>query len=185
MKRFLPLLLFIAGLVLWAYLRPPPSHPEIPPPTGPHVEQALAALTKARWPDPAGRSIGLADWSNRIRVINFWATWCPPCRAEMPAFSRVQERFADKGVHFVGIGVDSADKIIEFSKTNPVSYPLVMGRQEDLELTALLGNGPLGLPFTMVLDRSGRLDSVQVGRLSESELERRILRTLAGEGSPR
>ncbi|MBL8489738.1 MAG: TlpA family protein disulfide reductase [Rhodocyclaceae bacterium] len=185
MKRFLPLLLFVAGWALWAYLRPPPPYPEVPPPAGPHVEQALAALAKARWPDQAGRTIGLADGPDRVRVINFWATWCPPCRAEMPAFSRVHERFADKGVSFVGIGIDTADKIMEFAKNNPVSYPLVLGQHETLELTGLLGNGPLGLPFTMILDRSGRLDSVQVGRLSEAELERRILRALAAEGSPR
>ena len=179
MKRFLPILLFVAGIGLWGLLRPEPPTAEIRPPSGPRVDKALATLLGIRWPDLSGKPRGLEVAADRVRVINFWATWCVPCRAEMPAFSRVASKFSGRGVEFVGIGIDSADKITEFARNNPVSYPLAIGRQEDFELTALLGNGPLGIPFTMIVDRAGKLDSVQVGRLSEAELERRIARALA------
>ncbi|MBL8486685.1 MAG: TlpA family protein disulfide reductase [Rhodocyclaceae bacterium] len=183
MKRLLPILLFVAGLGLWTLLRPEPPVAEIPPPAGPQAERALAALLDIQWRDLAGKPNRLGTAAGRVRVINFWATWCVPCRTEMPAFSRVSTKFTGKGVEFFGIGIDSADKIIEFNSKTPVSYMLLVGRQEDFELTSLLGNGPLGIPFTLVLDRAGRVNSVQVGRLSEAELERRIARAL-GAGTP-
>jgi peroxiredoxin len=92
----------------------------------------------------------------------------------MPGFSRLQEKFRDKGVQFVGISIDDAAKIIEFQKETPVSYPLLIGSMEIMKSSADLGNTRQALPFTAVFDREGRLAATKLGRLSEPELERQL-----------
>jgi thiol-disulfide isomerase/thioredoxin len=106
--------------------------------------------------------------------VNYWATWCLPCREEMPGFSRLQDKYHDKGVQFVGISIDTADKIVEFQKTTPVTYPLLIGDMTVMENSAKLGNSRQALPFTAVFDREGRLVATKLGRLSEPELDRQL-----------
>jgi peroxiredoxin len=97
------------------------------------------------------------QWRGRILVLNYWATWCFPCREEMPGFSRLQDNFTNKGVQFVGISIDEAAKIIEFQKETPVSYPLLIGDMKTMTNSAELGNSRQALPFTVVFDRNGQL----------------------------
>lgn len=132
-------------------------------------------LTELTVATPEGKAASLKQWSGKVRVINFWATWCPPCREEMPEFSRVQQKLAGKGVQFIGIGIDTPDNIINFQKTHPVSYPLLMGSYEALKLTVELGNKSSALPFTVILDRAGNIAHTKMGKLSESELEKLLL----------
>jgi peroxiredoxin len=132
------------------------------------------ALLELELPDLAGKSQPLAQWKGKILVANYWATWCPPCRDEMPGFSRLHQRYASKGVQFVGISIDSADKVRDFQKTTPVSYPLLVGGMEAAATSADIGNPSQGLPFTAIFDRSGALHSVKLGRLKEADLEQRL-----------
>jgi peroxiredoxin len=89
----------------------------------------------------------------------------------MPGFSRLQDKFRDKGVQFVGISIDDAAKIVEFQKETPVNYPLLIGDMNIMKSSAELGNTRQALPFTAVFDRQGRLAASKLGRLSEPELE--------------
>jgi thiol-disulfide isomerase/thioredoxin len=127
-------------------------------------------MTK-NYADLQGRPLSLQQWSGKVMVVNFWATWCPPCREEMPGFSRLQKKYAANGVQFVGIGVDDADKIQQYQKEFPVDYPLAVAELDAMGLTAELGNATEGLPFTVFIDRTGRLHSAKVGRMSEPEVE--------------
>jgi thiol-disulfide isomerase/thioredoxin len=111
-----------------------------------------------------------AQWRGKVLVVNFWATWCPPCIEEMSAFSRLSREWAAKGVQFVGIGVDHADKIREFAKGKEVAYPLLIGTPEMMETAVNMGNSARGLPFTVVIDSNGHLRRAHLGRLAESEL---------------
>ena len=122
--------------------------------------------------DLNGQAQSLGQWRGKLLIVNYWATWCTPCREEMPGFSRLQDKYRDKGVQFVGISIDTADKIIEFQKTTPVTYPLLIGDITVMENSAKLGNNRQALPFTAVFDREGRLSATKLGRLSEPELER-------------
>lgn len=124
--------------------------------------------------DLAGQTQHFSQWRGKVLIVNYWATWCHPCREEMPGFSRLQEKYRDKGVQFVGISIDTADKIIEFQKATPVTYPLLIGDITDMENSAKLGNTRQALPFTAVFDREGRLSATKLGRLSEPELERQL-----------
>lgn len=107
-------------------------------------------------------------------VVNFWATWCEPCREEVPALVRVQAKYAANGVQVVGISVDSVDKVRQFANEYRIEYPLVIGSIAVIEVTRRLGNKAAGLPYTVVMDRSGRVVRTHLGAISEAELERAI-----------
>src|SRR5688572_15799689 len=85
-----------------------------------------SALLSTAYPDLSGRQRRLTEWKGRVLLCNFWATWCAPCREEMPMLSRLRDKYEPKGTEFVGIGIDSGAKILEFSKSYPVSYPLLV-----------------------------------------------------------
>lgn len=142
------------------------------PPLDP-IASARAAqqIARMRLPDLTGAPQALEQWSGRVRVINYWATWCKPCREEMPVFSRLQERYLTRGVHFIGLSIDDAGKVRDYQKVTPVSYPLLIAQPEALALTVGLGNVVQGLPFTLVLDRQGKVAATRLGRYSEGELE--------------
>jgi thiol-disulfide isomerase/thioredoxin len=131
---------------------------------------ALRQLLNLKLPDARQKTIDLAQWQGRIRVINLWATWCGPCKEEMPAFSRLQEKFQAQGVQFVGIAIDSAANVLAFSGKIPVSYPLLLGDDKILALSRELGNAYLGLPFTLVVDKEGQALARKFGRFKEEEL---------------
>jgi thiol-disulfide isomerase/thioredoxin len=124
--------------------------------------------------DLKGQPQALGQWRGKVLIVNYWATWCLPCREEMPGFSRLQDKYRDKGVQFVGISIDTADKIVEFQKTTPVTYPLLIGDMTVMENSAKLGNSRQALPFTAVFDREGRLVATKLGRLAEPELDRQL-----------
>ena len=125
--------------------------------------------------DLKGRVQGLDQYRGKILVVNYWATWCHPCREEMPGFSRLQDKFRDKGVQFIGISTDDAPKIIEFQKEAPVSYPLLIGDMGIMKNSADLGNSRQALPFTAVFDREGKLSAAKLGRYAEADLDRLLL----------
>lgn len=132
---------------------------------------SVGKLTDLVVATPEGQAAPLSQWAGKVRVVNFWATWCPPCREEMPEFSRMQEKLAGKGVQFIGIGIDTPENILNFQKSNPVSYPLLLGSYDVLKLTVELGNKSSALPFTVILDRNGSVAHSKTGKLSEAELE--------------
>ncbi|HZX32831.1 MAG TPA: TlpA disulfide reductase family protein [Rhodocyclaceae bacterium] len=161
----LALAAFAAGLFL---SRPaaPPVQAELPAP------EAVQKLFDTPMLDAAGQRTSLARWKGKPLLVNFWATWCPPCLVEMPAFSRLQEKHND--VQFVGIAVDSAENVQKFSAAKPVSYPLLVGGENVMPLMAQLGNNRNGLPFTLILDGNGQVRHIRLGGLSETEAEKLI-----------
>lgn len=120
--------------------------------------------------DVDGKAHPIAQWQGKILVINFWAPWCPPCREEMPGFSRQQIRFSEKNVQFVGIALDSAANVLNFSKTSNVAYPLLVANSNDTALPEQLGNYRSALPYTVILDSAGQIRLTRLGRLSEHEI---------------
>ena len=131
----------------------------------------LARLLATTLPDPDGKVRTIGEWKGKVLVVNFWATWCPPCRKEMPAFSRLHDKLAPKGVQFVGIGIDSPSAIKEFVLRSPVSYAILIGGSEGLELTRALGNLTGALPHTVVIGRDGEPVFSRLGLVDEGQLE--------------
>lgn len=133
--------------------------------------QAAAALAGLALPDPAGNEQRLEQWRGKVLVVNFWATWCAPCREEMPEFIRAQQQYGDKGLQFVGIAVDQADKVEQFAKEIGLNYPTLIGGFGAMELSKTLGNTVMALPFTVVLDRKGAVVHTQLGELKPGKLQ--------------
>lgn len=125
--------------------------------------------------DTDGKTQRLEQWRGKVLVLNYWATWCSPCREEMPGFSRLQEKHQAKGVQFAGISIDDASKIVEFQKETPVNYPLLIGDMNTMTQSAELGNSRQALPFTVVFDRNGQLSMSKLGRWNEADLEPKLL----------
>ena len=167
--------LAVAG-VAWLFLRDRPSVP-IAPPVPPSVMQPpaateadLAAIHAAVLPDLEGRPQAMQQWRGKLLVLNYWATWCNPCREEMPLLSRLHERYSSRGVQFVGIAAEEVASVREFVRRLPVSYPLLAGGDAAADGTRAFGNVPLALPFTLVLDREGAVRATIRGRVREEAL---------------
>ena len=116
----------------------------------------------------------LAGLRGKILVINYWATWCAPCREEIPLFVRLQQEYETKGVQFVGIAVDQADKVREFAQEFNINYPLLIAGLDAVELSRKAGNKAGVLPYTLVLDRTGKMAASLVGGLSEARMRAQL-----------
>ncbi len=132
--------------------------------------RSASALLAVGLPDLDGREQALGQWKGRVLVVNFWATWCAPCREEMPEFVRAQSELGAKGLQFVGIAVDQADKVRQFAAEIGVNYPLLIGGYGAMELSKSLGNKLMALPFTIVVARDGMVAHTQLGPLRDAQL---------------
>jgi thiol-disulfide isomerase/thioredoxin len=136
---------------------------------------ALETFLTARWTDAEGRPFDAAALRGRPLVINFWATWCPPCVEEMPELDALSRELAPKGVQVVGIGIDSAAKIEQFAKKSGFSYPLLQAGASGAELTRGFGNDSAALPYTVVIGRDGRIRQRILGRFKLDALRQSAL----------
>ncbi len=141
--------------------------------------EALLPLFASRFEDAHGKLHSFSPWRGKTLVVNFWATWCPPCREEMPVFSRLQDHYATRGVQFVGIALDTADQVRAFAASHSLSYPLLIGGSAGVDLARQLGNSSLSLPFTVLISPQQELRLVRLGPLSESELDLLLQQSLA------
>lgn len=158
----LGLLAAAAGYALHGWLvRPDPGAPN---------PAAVRALLAAPLPDLKGGKQAIESWRGRVVVVNFWATWCAPCREEIPEFIRMQERYGTQGLQFVGVAIDVPDKVSDFARELGINYPLLMGGLDTLALMREAGNRAGVLPFTLVLDRQGNVVSRHPGGLNEAKL---------------
>jgi len=138
--------------------------------TSPVADGAAQKLMLASLFDPSGKSQLMSQWRGKVLVVNFWATWCAPCREEIPALIRVQHKYASNGVQFVGIAIDDAPKVRNYAEEMRIDYALLIGGMETLDVTKDLGNRAEVLPFTVVLDRAGKVVYVHAGALTEALL---------------
>ena len=179
MKNKLPILLAVVAALAAAaagvYTARQQEHatPSAAAPATPSQVQhaALNTLLGLELADADGTRQALAQWKGKIMVLNFWATWCPPCRKEIPAFSAMSAKYRDKGVQFVGVSIDTAGNVRSFQREHQVSYPLLIAEPSVVQLTESLGNAAQGLPFTVIVDKTGVISRVKVGMLSEDDLD--------------
>ena len=135
------------------------------------ANKGAEAMFAASLPDLEGKNQSISQWRGNVMVVNFWASWCEPCRAEIPEFIELQEKFRDKGLVFIGIAVDQKERAVAFSKEIGINYPVLVGDMNAMTLADAAGNRQGALPFTVVIDRSGKITGTKLGRLSQSKLE--------------
>jgi thiol-disulfide isomerase/thioredoxin len=127
-------------------------------------------------PTPGGESVDLARLDGSIRVVDFWATWCPPCREGIPLLNKLHRKYKDRGVNIVGISVDENPKALTaFTREVPIEYASLMTSSQAEEAFG----GIVGLPSTFVLDRHGRVVNRYVGEIEPETLEKDIQALLA------
>ena len=132
---------------------------------------AAPGLMTARLPDIDGKPRALEQWRGKVLVVNFWATWCGPCREEIPAFIKMQDKLGAKGLQIVGIAVDQQDKVRPYAAEMKINYPVLVGDLEAIDLARQAGNRLGGLPFTVVFDRQGAAVHSQLGSINPQKLE--------------
>jgi thiol-disulfide isomerase/thioredoxin len=133
-------------------------------------DPAVTALWALRLQRPEGGELVLASLRGKPLVINFWATWCPPCVREMPALNRFHQAFGPKGWQVVGLAIDGPTPVRAFLAKTPVGFPIGLAGLDGTELVRGLGNPNGGLPFTVVLGADGRVLQRKLGETSDDEL---------------
>ncbi|MEP6996628.1 MAG: TlpA disulfide reductase family protein [Betaproteobacteria bacterium] len=136
------------------------------------------ALLALSLPDASGQAQQLAQWRGKVLVVNFWATWCAPCREEMPDFIRAQTEYGGKGLQVVGIAVDNADKVQQFAHELGLNYPALIGGYGAMDLSKGLGNTLVALPFTLILDRQGKVAYTHLGQVKADKFRDIIVKLL-------
>src|SRR5450830_1710904 len=131
------------------------------------------------WPDAQGKTQALSQWQNKVSVINFWASWCQPCREEMPEISAVYDKYAHRGLVVLGISVEDQDKMSAFANKNKISYPLLAANMQGSEVSDKLGNYKGVLPYTAIIDRHGKVIKTFSGSIDQATLEAALLPLLA------
>src|SRR3954454_17839893 len=139
--------------------------------TAPASGASGSTLLAVSLPDERGVSQALEQWRGKVLVVNFWATWCAPCRDEIPVFVKLQDKYRSQGLQFIGIAVDQRDKVQQFAADFGMNFPVLVGSADAIELSRKLGNRAGVLPFTIVLTRDGRLASTEIGAAKEARLE--------------
>jgi peroxiredoxin len=168
-----------AGVLAWRTFNPPPvqvSGPRgvaatapvpvpAPLPTGLAVGEQRPEFSL---PDTDGVMRSVSEWDGKLLVINFWATWCPPCLEEIPAFVRLQDRYREQGVQFVGIALDSVENVREFMAEHAMNYPSLPGQGDAIELGKRYGNTVGALPYTVAVSRQGKVLLTHYGLFDEA-----------------
>lgn len=121
-------------------------------------------------PDVSGNQHTISEWQGKIRIINFWATWCTPCREEIPEFIALQKQYGDKGLQFIGIAIDDQEPVDEFVASNTINYPILLGGLNGIALAHQLGNIMDAVPFTLVVNQQGQIIHRHPGKFSREQI---------------
>ncbi|MDM0011212.1 TlpA disulfide reductase family protein [Variovorax sp. J22P168] len=144
------------------------QHPEGSAPTG---ERLDAAFWAQRFERPEGGEIVFAELRGKPLLLNFWATWCPPCVEEMPMINAFYREVAANGWQVVGLAIDQPSAVRKFLGRTPVGYPIGLAGLAGTDMVKQMGNAAGGLPFTVVVDAAGGVMARKMGKLDAADLQ--------------
>jgi thiol-disulfide isomerase/thioredoxin len=157
----------VAGAIgFWIATREQPALPPAP----------VAAVTPEFRPEFAlaaveGPQRSSKEFEGKAVIVNFWATWCAPCRREIPLLNRLQAEHADRGLQIVGIALDTQENVAAYQKEVPLQYVSLYGELDAMAVGRAFGQDLYGLPVSVFTDKSGRIVAVHTGELTEADAE--------------
>ena len=122
--------------------------------------------------DINGQIRNIKDWDGQIILLNFWATWCPPCLKEIPDFIELQEQYGDQGFQVIGIAVDNEEDVRDYIDKVKINYPVIAAETEAIELSSRYGNKIGGLPYSVIINRKSEISDKIMGELSKIKAEK-------------
>lgn len=144
------------------------------PPTGQATEISNQTLPDEKWDNLDGGQNQLTQWKGKVLVINHWATWCEPCRKEIPMFMDFRTQYVDQGFELIGMAHDNLEDVRRYVDSMGMDYPqLLAGDRQGQKWLATLGSNG-SLPLTLVFDRDGQLRAKKLGLMSETELQKAV-----------
>ena len=160
------LLALMAGALFYAARIPVENAPPAPQP------KQLEVVTHPAFalPDMDGTSREFAEWDGTHRLINFWATWCAPCRREIPLLKNFQEEHGEAGFQVLGIAVDFPEQVAKYAEEAEFNYPILVGQQDAMAVAESSGIEFIGMPFTMFVTRDGEYIGAYIGELHQPHL---------------
>lgn len=124
--------------------------------------------------DLEGKLRNINEWDGKVILLNFWATWCPPCRDEIPAFIELQEKYGPSGFQVIGIAIDQPDLVEEYSDSMGVNYPLLVGEDDAIDIGTEYGNRLGVLPYSVIINHEGMIRFIKKGEVTREEVEEMI-----------
>ena len=156
------LLALMAGALFYAARLPVETTPPQPQPL------EVATHPSFSMPDLEGTMRSFSEWDGAHRLVNFWATWCAPCRREIPLLKAFQEEHGKAGFQILGIAVDYPEEVVKYAEEAEFNYPVLTGQQEAMAVAESSGIEFIGLPFTMFVTRDGEYVGAYIGELHQS-----------------
>jgi thiol-disulfide isomerase/thioredoxin len=121
--------------------------------------------------DRDGKMRSITEWDGKSLVINFWATWCAPCRREIPFLRKLNAARASQNIQVIGIAVDFRENVLDYVKEVEIDYDVLIGEQDGLDAAAAFGLGSMGFPFTVFTDNQGRIVTAYLGELHQAQAD--------------
>jgi thiol-disulfide isomerase/thioredoxin len=137
----------------------------------PKAQEPPTELPEFSLQDRDGNPRSIRSWTGKSMIVNFWATWCAPCRREIPLLKTIQQKHGPEGFQVVGVAVDFRDEVLKYATEIGIDYPILIGEEDGLEAVNKFGLGSLGFPFTVFTDNQGRIVATHLGELTPPQSE--------------
>jgi thiol-disulfide isomerase/thioredoxin len=134
-------------------------------------DQIPAKLPDFTLGDLEGKPRSILSWPGKSMIVNFWATWCAPCRREIPLLRELQKEHGPEGFQIVGVAVDEREKVVAYAKEMGIDYPILTGEQDGLDAVMKFGHGSIGFPFTVFTDNQGRVVLFHLGEIKKEQAD--------------
>lgn len=121
--------------------------------------------------DLDGNQRDFSEWDGKPRLVNFWATWCAPCRREIPLLKKTQEKHAGNNLQVIGVAVDFIEQVTAYAEEAAFNYPILVGQEDAMAAAEATGIDFIGMPFTMIVAPDGQLIKTHLGEIVEDHIE--------------
>ena len=158
------------GFLVHRHLDASPAASAAAAPAAPALATVAGELPRPDFslPDVDGRTRHVSEWQGKVLVINFWATWCPPCLEEIPMFNALQEELGERGLQFLGVAIDDVENVRAFAEEHAMRYPTLHGQLDAIDIGKRYGNTLGALPYTIVVGRDGAIAHTHAGPLDRA-----------------